>query len=218
MHILVIDGHPNAQSLASALADRYRAGAEAAGADVTVLAVRDMRFDVVLRYGYRGTQPEEPDVTAARRALDLADHVCVVTPVWWGATPALLKGFFDRVLERGWAFRYTERGLPQGLLAGRSADVLMTSDSPRWYLRLLAGDPAVKALVRSTLRFCGMKPVRLVRFTSVRTRDEARRGEWLQRAEREGARAAARPRCGAKRPAPPPSVAASPQGWATADA
>lgn len=219
MNILVIDGHPNAGSLCAALADRYRAGAGAAGADVTVLAVRDMDFDPVLRLGYQGTQPTEDDVTAARAALDRADHVCVVTPVWWGALPALLKGFCDRVLERGWAFRYTPRGLPDGLLAGRSADVLMTADSPRWYLRLIQGDPAVKALVRSTLRFCGLKPVRLTRFLSVHAADDAARAAWLQRAEDAGARAARRPRPRtAKRPAPPPAEQPSADVPATAGA
>ncbi len=123
-----------------------------------------------------------------------ADHVVVVTPVWWGTTPALLKGFLDQTLNRGWAFRYTQRGIPQGLLAGRSAQVLVTSDSPRWYLRMVAGDTTVRALVRATLRFCGLGPVRVTRFTSVHRSSPAMRQAWLRRAQKQGARAASTPR------------------------
>lgn len=192
MRVLVIDGHPNPDSLCAAIVERYRRGAAAAGADVQVLAVRDMAFDPGLHRGYRGTQEAEPDVLAARHAIEAADHVCVATPVWWGATPALLKGFLDRVLERGWAFRYTGRGFPQGLLKGRSGHLLVTSDSPVWYLRLLAGDTTARAMKRATLKFCGITPVRLVRFANVHGSSPQKRARWLDRAEAEGARAAAR--------------------------
>ncbi|MCB0881905.1 MAG: NAD(P)H-dependent oxidoreductase [Thermoleophilia bacterium] len=201
MRILIIDGHPNPDSLCAAIVDRYRRGARAAGAHVDVVAVRDMDFDPILHLGYRGAQDAEPDVLRAREAIEAADHVCVATPVWWGATPALLKGFLDRVLERGWAFRYTERGFPQGLLKGRSGHLLLTSDSPTWYLRLVAGDTTARAMTRATLRFCGIRPVRLVRFANVHGSTPATRRRWLERAEREGARAVAGSSRRARRPA-----------------
>ncbi len=185
--LLVIDAHPNPQSLCSALAARYAEGARRAGVDVAVLALRDLRFDLVLHQGYRGEQALEPDLRRARAAIEACDHLCVVTPLWWGSVPALLKGFVDRLFERGWAYRYQPNGRPLGLLAGRSARVLLSTDSPGWYLRLLQGDPTVKQLVRSTLRFCGFKPVRVTRFGPVRASDEARRAAWLAQAEGTGA-------------------------------
>ncbi len=54
----------------------------------------------------------------------------------------LLKGLLDRILLPGFAFRY-HRANPfwDKLLSGRSADVIVTMDTPPWYLRLLYGDP-----------------------------------------------------------------------------
>ena len=199
--ILVIDAHPNPSSLCAALAARYAEGARAGGAQVSVLALRELQFDPVLHEGYRGDQPLEPDLLRAQRLIEGCDHLALVTPLWWGSVPALLKGFFDRTLQRGWAFRYLDSGNPLGLLAGRSARVLLTTDSPGWYLRWLQGDPTVKQLVRSTLRFCGFKPVRATRFGPVRVSTPQARSGWLQQAADTGAQDAALPGGRAQRPA-----------------
>ena len=180
--VLLIDGHPNPESLCSALAARYAQGARSAGASVDELALRELRFDPVLHLGYRGEQPLEPDLQQAQQRIRAASHVCLVTPLWWGSVPALLKGFFDRTLQRGWAYRYKPNGMPEGLLAGRSARVLLTTDSPGWYLRLVQGSPTERQLVRSTLRFCGLKPVRVTRFGPVHNSQPADRARWLEQA------------------------------------
>ncbi|WP_156760324.1 NAD(P)H-dependent oxidoreductase [Microbacterium karelineae] len=187
MSALVIDGHPNPDSLTSALARRY---ADAHG-DARLLAVRDLDFDPILHQGYVGDQTLEPDL---RRALDdllSADHVAIATPIWWASTPALLKGLLDRILIPKVTYRYRPNGFPEGLLRGRTGRILMTCDSPRWFLAL-SGDPAVKALKRQTMQFCGIRPVRLTRFTNVRHADEARRASWLDRAAVDGSADACR--------------------------
>ena len=189
--ILVIDAHPNPDSLCAALAGRYAESARQAGAEVTLLALRDLRFDPVLHQGYRGEQALEPDLQRAQRLIESSTQLCLVTPLWWGSVPALLKGFFDRAFQRGWAYRYLPNGRPLGLLAGRSARLMLTTDSPGWYLRLLQGDPTVKQLVRSTLRFCGLAPVRVTRFGPVHASTPALRAGWLERAARLGAQDAA---------------------------
>ncbi|WP_185994630.1 NAD(P)H-dependent oxidoreductase [Nocardioides campestrisoli] len=183
---LVIDGHPDPSSLTAALAVRY-----AAGAGTDVLALRDLAFDADLHRGYRPGQPLEADLVRARELLAGSEHVTVLTPVWWGSVPALLKGFFDRTLEIGWAFRYREDGRPEGLLGGRTGRLVVTSDSPRWYLPLV-GDTTVKQVKARTMEFCGIKPVRVSRFTDVRHADDARRAAWLERAEALGAQDAGR--------------------------
>ncbi|GAA6141265.1 NAD(P)H-dependent oxidoreductase [Hydrogenophaga sp. 5NK40-0174] len=183
--ILLIDAHPQATSLCAALAHSYAQGAsERGGVTVRTLALRDMQFDPILRVGYDDRQALEPDLQMAQAAIEAADHVVIVTPLWWGSVPALLKGFFDRTLEKGWAYRYTEKGMPEGLLAGRSARVVMTSDSPGWYLRLFQGNPTQNQLVRSTLKFCGFKPVGFTRIGPVHSSTQEQRARWLQEVER----------------------------------
>ncbi len=176
MTALVIDGHPNPDSLTAAIARRY---AEAYG-DATVLAVRDLEFDVNLHLGHRGEQHPEPDIARAQALIEAADHVVVAAPVWWGSIPAMLKGFIDRTFLPGWAFRYRKGGLVTGLLAGRSARVIITTDSPLWYLQLV-GDTTVRHVRGRVLRFSGFSPVTATRLGPVRGSTLARREAWLEK-------------------------------------
>jgi putative NADPH-quinone reductase len=53
--------------------------------------------------------------------------------------PALLKAFIEQVMRPGIALEYREHGFPKGLLAGRSARIIVTMGMPaliyRWYFR-----------------------------------------------------------------------------------
>lgn len=179
MNALVIDGHPNPHSLCAAIAIRY---AEAHG-DAHVLALRDLEFDQNMRFGYTKRQELEPDLQLAWQRLLEAGHVVVVTPVWWGSVPALLKGFFDRLLLPKRAYRVKPNGLPEGLLSGRTGRVIVTTDSPWWYLRL-AGDTTMRHVRQTTLRFCGISRVKATRFGPVKGSTEELRASWLSKIER----------------------------------
>jgi putative NADPH-quinone reductase len=189
MSALVIDGHPNPGSLGASLARAY---AEAHG-DATVLALRDLDFDPILRFGYSKRQNLEPDLERAWQQIVDADHVALVTPVWWGSVPALLKGFFDRVLLPGRAYEIRPNGMPAGLLKGRTGRLIVTADSPWWYLRL-TGDTTVNHLRRATLRYCGVRPVPTTRISTVKGSTEAQRERWLAELADLGRRDAAKNR------------------------
>lgn len=195
MGTLVIDGHPNPDSLTAALARRYAEG----HGDATVIAVRDLDFDPNMRFGYTQHQELEPDLRQTWELLLEADHVVVTTPIWWGSVPSLLKGFFDRVLLPRQAYRYRPSGLPEGLLKGRSGRVVVTTDSPWWWLRFVERNTAMNQFQHSTLGFCGIAPLRSTRLGPVRTSSAEQRGRWLAKVEDLGrADAARRPRRSAR--------------------
>ncbi|BAV63234.1 NAD(P)H-dependent oxidoreductase [Sphingobium cloacae] len=168
MRVLILDGHPDEGRLASHLLDIYQA-ALGDGFEVERIAVRDLAFEPNLRRGYAEVQPLEPDLERVAAAIIACDHLVVGFPMWWGSEPALLKGFIDRVLLPGFAFRY-HRDDPfwDRLLAGRSADAIVTTDTPSWYLWLAYGNPVVRRWRGQILGFCGFKPVRIVKLGPVR--------------------------------------------------
>ena len=187
MTALVIDGHPDAHSLTAALAQRYAEG----HGDARVLALRDLDFDPHLRFGYRKRTPLEPDLVDAKLAIREAETIVVTTPVWWGAPPALLKGFFDRTLLPQQEYRYTKLGLPEGLIPARHGRLLLLADTP-WFGLPFAGLPAQTQVVRNTLKFCGIRSVRTHRMLGVKDAKEATVTRWLDRADALGARDARR--------------------------
>lgn len=187
--IVVILGHPAADSLCGALAARYVQDAQAAGAEVRLLALGALQFNPVLAAGHAGAQALEPDLLAAQADLLWAEHLVWVYPIWWGAMPALMKGFVDRVLLPGFAFKYRQgSSLWDKLLQGRSAELLVTMDSPPWYFRWVTRMPGHHQMKKAVLEFCGIRPVRVHSFGPVRTADAARRARWLAQVGRLGAR------------------------------
>lgn len=168
MRVLILDGHPDQDRLVSHLLDIYQA-ALGDGVEVERITVRDLAFEPNLRRGYAEVQPWEPDLDRVGAAIAACDHLVVGFPMWWGSEPAQLKGLIDRLLLPGFTFRYhKDDPFWDRLLAGRSADVLITTDTPSWYLWLAYGNPVVRRWRGQILGFCGFKPVRIIKFGPVR--------------------------------------------------
>jgi putative NADPH-quinone reductase len=188
--ILVILGHPRRDSLCGAIADSYAESAKAAGNEIRQIFLGDLSFDPVLHNGYAAVQALEPDLVAGQAAITWAQHVVFVYPIWWGAMPALLKGFIDRVFLPGFAFRYRENSqFWDRLLTGRSAHLLVTMDTPPWYFRWIYRMPGHNQMKRTILEFSGIRPVTVSSFGPVKGSDEEQRKKWLARASAYGSRA-----------------------------
>jgi len=134
----------------------------------------------VLHRGYKVAQELEHDLQAARRDILWAGHLVFVYPLWWGAMPALLKGFVDRVFTPGFGFQFeSERSyIWRRLLHGRSARLIVTMDGPPLLIRLLYQNPGIHMMRDMTLEFCGVSPVGVTLLGSVKRATRARRLLW----------------------------------------
>jgi 1,4-dihydroxy-2-naphthoate octaprenyltransferase len=187
MNVLIILGHPRTDSLCGAMADAYEEGARAAGTAVHRLDLATLDFDPHVHTISPNQQTFEDDIHKARELILWAEHLVFVYPTWWGTMPALLKGFLDRVLTPGFAFNTCEGGTGyQGLLGGRSAQLITTMDTPPLIHRLVYRQPGRNAMARATLGFCGIRPVRSLVFGSVKDSSLQQRQQWLEQARRQG--------------------------------
>ncbi len=187
--ILIINGHPNKESLCFALANAYKEGALRRGAEVRELVIADLQFNPNLQYGYRKRTEWEPDLVAAWQSIQWADHLVWVHPVWWGGLPAITKGFIDRVFLPGYAFKYREGSVWwDKLLKGKTAHIITTLDQPGIYYRLAFGRPSVNQLRRAVLQFCGISPVKVSYIGIVKTATEEKRSQWLKAVREMGTR------------------------------
>ncbi|MGF7204074.1 putative NADPH-quinone reductase [Sphingobium olei] len=75
------------------------------------------------------------DIEHAQQAIMRAEHLVILYPLWLGDMPALLKAFLEQVARPSFAFRYKEHGLPEKLLGGRSARVIVTMGMPGLFYR-----------------------------------------------------------------------------------
>lgn len=182
--ILLILGHPSGTSFCAALAERYVQSAIDAGHEVRQLRLGELDFDPVLREGYQQIQVLEEALSAAQSDILWAEHLTLVYPIWWGGIPALLKGFFDRVFLPGFAFKYRKgKAFPDKLLKGRTAHLLVTMDTPPWYYRWFYRMPGLHQVRKTTLEFCGIKPLRTLTFGPVLGSSDHQRKAWLRQAQ-----------------------------------
>lgn len=186
--ILIINGHPNKTSFCSAIAGTYARAAAAAGNEVDLLNLYEMQFDPNFTGSYEKESVQaEPDILNARKKISDAQHLLIVHPVWWGSVPALLKGFFDKTLVPGFAFKYRKNSIRwDKLLAGKTASIIYTSDTPPWFYRLVYQAPSVNMLRKRVLHFCGIKTNRVIGFGPMRHSSPQKRADWLKQTEKLG--------------------------------
>ncbi len=185
--ILIINGHPNKESFNFGITAAYKTGASQSGAEVKEIVIADLRFNPNLQYGYQKRTELEPDLVEAWQKIKWADHLVWVHPVWWGGLPAITKGFIDRLFLPGFAFQYRENSVRWNkLLTGKTAHIITTLDQPGWYYRFAFGRPSVNQLKKSTLEFCGIKPVKVTYIGIVRNAKEDVRKKWLTKVGKSG--------------------------------
>ncbi len=126
--ILILLGHPDADTFSGSMADHYQAGAEDMGHEVHRINLGDLQFDPILHKGYKEIQALEPDLTKVQDEIRWADHVVIVYPNWWCTMPALLKGLFDRIWLPGFAFNFNkETKRIEQHLKGKTARVIIVA-------------------------------------------------------------------------------------------
>ena len=85
----------------------------------------------------------------------------LIFPLWCGDMPAILKGFFERILQPDLIKRQgTENAMNWRIFEKKSARIVMTMGMPVSIYRFWYGPHALKLLKRNILNFIGIKPVR----------------------------------------------------------
>jgi len=176
--VLVVNGNPKSKSYCHELADNYIASSSKNN-DVRFISLSELSFEVDLTDGYTGNQEVEPDLVGFQQSLLWSDHVVFILPVWWGGMPAKLKGLIDRTFLPNFAFKYQDnKSLPEKLLQGRTAEVILTMDTPPFYYRWLQGNPVYKQLKYTILEFCGFKKISATYIGPVMNSTQAQRDKW----------------------------------------
>jgi putative NADPH-quinone reductase len=161
VHFQVVHCHPLGDSYNRALFEAIVAGLAARGHEVTAIDLYREGFDPALspaeRAGFYDQPYDDAPVARYTRLLRRVDGIILCFPQWWFGMPALLKGYFDRVWVPGVAFAHDfARGQVRPLLTNIKVFGVVTSyGSPWWTVRLVAGDPGRKMIMRALKPMCG---------------------------------------------------------------
>lgn len=77
---------------------------------------------------YNKGEKSDPLIVKYQELIKKSDEMIFIFPNWWNTMPAILKGLFDKVLLKGFAFNYEGGFNP--LLNINKTTVVTTSDNP----------------------------------------------------------------------------------------
>jgi NAD(P)H dehydrogenase (quinone) len=184
MKILVILAHPDEQSFNHAIAQSAVRQLRKNGHDVIFHDLYSEKFDPILPSGEIPKEAALPnDVAMHCDELSSVDGIVIIHPNWWGQPPAILKGWIDRVVRPGVAYRFLEDdmgdGVPAGLLKAKTAIVFNTSNTQPEREAREFGDPLETLWRNCVLGLCGVNSFYRRTFSVIVTSDEEQRNKWL---------------------------------------
>ncbi|MGA2919427.1 NAD(P)H-dependent oxidoreductase [Methanoregula sp.] len=187
MNISVILAHPRPGSFNHAITDTAVVTLREAGHSVIVHDLYAEQFDSLLPAGEISRDaPLPPGIAAHCSEISSADGIVIVHPNWWGMPPAILKGWIDRVLRPGVAYRFAEtdsgEGIPIGLLKAKAVIVFNTSNTPAVREQEVFGDPLERIWKDCIVSFCGVPVCHRRMFGVVVTSTAEQRKAWLEEA------------------------------------
>ncbi|MEW6722766.1 MAG: NAD(P)H-dependent oxidoreductase [Candidatus Micrarchaeota archaeon] len=198
MRFLIVYAHPDRErSHNSAVLRLVKSWMDGRAADYSVIDLYGDGFDPAMpREEWADHTRIDSQVVGYQRAIREADRLVFIYPVWWYASPAMMKGFFDRVFTQDFAFNFKKepgwlkllKALSGPFLSTRILYPLISRLLPLSVIQRMRGK---KALVintfggdasgyllygrgpqysadRAVLEFCGIRPVRRVNWFDTR--------------------------------------------------
>jgi len=152
LRVLVIYAHPVETSFHAELHARVVAALRSAGHEVDDCDLYAENFNPVLsreeRLNYHDTTVNQVPVKRYVERLQRAEALVLCFPVWCFGLPAILKGWFDRVLMPGVAFDISDPAHVKPALTHLRRIAAVTSyGRPRW-MAFAMGDPPRKVIKR----------------------------------------------------------------------
>lgn len=194
-----MSAHPTNDSFVAALRGRVLDALEAGDHEVRHRDLYAERFDPVFTEFERVNHVGDPALKTSRFP-ELGGHVddlrwcealVMVYPTWWSGQPAILKGWFDRVLMNGVAW-----DLPEGaarirpLLTNVRRVLVVTTHGSGKPTNMLQGEGGKRTAFRSVrLMFARRARCRWIAMYGLDRADDAARRRFLSRVERRIGRA-----------------------------
>lgn len=165
---LIIYAHPNPTSFNHAILDKVIQAS--ANHNVIVRDLYQLDFNPTLTWQeFRNTiqQQYKADIAQEHRYFQQADLITLIYPLWWMGFPAILKGYLDRVIAYGFAYKDgKEKSI--GLLGDKRVQQFVTLGNPvEEYRRQGYLQAFEHTLGYGLFSFCGIEKVDMHYFGEI---------------------------------------------------
>ncbi|MGH9637336.1 MAG: NAD(P)H-dependent oxidoreductase [Candidatus Angelobacter sp.] len=178
MNVLIVYAHHEPSSFTAAMKNVAIQALEGQGHSVTVSDLYGQGFSAVAqkwdfvttggqhfnymleqRHAARLQNAFSPDIVGEIQKIQNAEVLLIVSPIWWFSVPAILKGWFDRVLAMGVTWD-SGKIYENGLMRGKQAMLAVAAGHPADYYKgngrhRITATQMLHPINHGTLAFCG---------------------------------------------------------------
>lgn len=195
MNTLIVFNHPYGGSFCGAILAAVERGLKTGGHKCRVINLDQDDFDPVMRSkdllafvgagraGEDALDAIDDQVREYKEHLEWAEHLVMIFPIWWMTTPAMTKGFIDKVIFPAIAYDMKD-GRLVSRLSLRKVTVITTMNTPADIYREVFGNPLEGSLIKGTFRQIGIENIEWTSLSEVKQVSRGQREAWLEEIER----------------------------------
>jgi NAD(P)H dehydrogenase (quinone) len=171
MTYLIIYAHPDPKSFNNAILETISGELKKGKKEFKVRDLYKIGFNPVLSTKdlsaiEKGAIPK--DIKKEQNHISKADTLIFISPIWWSAMPAILKGYIDKVFSLKFAYDITANGEVKGLLEGKKVFIVNTTGASKEdYEKMGAFKMMNMSMDMAIFQFSGMKVMGHKYFSSV---------------------------------------------------
>ena len=161
MKTTIIFAHPWHDSFNKAVLDESVNTLDKKSVEYNVIDLNKDNFDPVLNEEelrlYKRGESNDPLVKKYNEYLDETDNIILIFPIWWYDMPAIMRGFFDKVMLKDSSYTEDEQGL-HPIRNIKNTLVLTSSSAADDFLVKTAGDP-INTMIATTFSCIGFNNI-----------------------------------------------------------
>ena len=195
MKTLIIYNHPHEGSFCNAILKAAEKGLQNSGQEYITINLDKDGFDPVMRgkdlqafaragkEGAAGLGGVDPLVMEYKKHLEWAEHLAMIFPIWWMTTPAMMKGFIDKVIFPAIAYDMDKGRLVSRLHNLQRVTVISTMNTPADIYKERFGNALENTLIKGTFNQIGITNTEWLSLNMVKQTTDRQRGIWLEAVE-----------------------------------
>ena len=173
----IVFSHPYNKSFNKAILDKVVEKLDETKEKYTIIDLNKDGFNPVMTEEelslYSQGKSVDPLVLKYQKILKNTDELILVFPIWWMSIPAILKGFFDKVMTKGFAYESTQTGIKGNLTNIKMAKMITTATAPKFLLNITGFGITMK---KANLGGIGIKKTKWIHYSfKAKGKDEDRK-------------------------------------------
>lgn len=196
MKTLIIFNHPYEGSFCSAIRDAVKSGLRKGRHSCKVINLDKDRFDPVMRekdlraFKLRGDEDltivdgVDPIVLRYKKKLVWAERIVMIFPIWWMSVPAMTKGFIDKVIFPGIAYKMEGNQLKSTLESLKQVVIISTMNTPAEVYSNEFNNSIEGSLIKGTFNKIGIHDIKWISLNMVSQSGDEKRWLWLDEIEK----------------------------------